>query len=45
MKVNYRLLAKIRREKDREYLPPNVTIDYKHLGEVLEAKAEQLKNS
>ncbi len=40
VKINYRLLAKVREAKDRPYLPSGVTIDYKLLGRVLEAKSK-----
>jgi|2_EtaG_2_1085320.scaffolds.fasta_scaffold167509_3 hypothetical protein len=42
-KINYRLLAKVREAKDKDKLPPGVTINYVLLGKVLEAKA-RLKN-
>lgn len=39
-KINYRLLARIREIKEKPFLPPGVTIDYKLLGRVLEAKSK-----
>jgi len=42
-KINYRLLAKVREVKDKDTIPPGVTINYELLGRVLEAKA-RLKN-
>jgi len=40
VKINYRLLAKIREAKDKPYLPSGFHIDYDLLGKVLEKKKE-----
>lgn len=41
-KINYVLYAKILEQKQKHILPPNVTINYEHLGRVLEAKYNEI---
>tara|TARA_Y100000034_G_scaffold81383_1_gene97538 strand:+ start:2428 stop:2571 length:144 start_codon:yes stop_codon:yes gene_type:complete len=41
--INYQQVAKVREAKDKDTIPPGVTINYELLGRVLEAKA-RLKN-
>ena len=41
--INYKLLARIREAKDKNVIPPGVSINYKLLARVLEEKARRAK--
>ena len=43
--INWKLVAKIRQAKNAPYESGSVTMDWEHYGKVLEAKANQQKNS